>query len=178
MENPKKLQVISLHLVISCTALILAFPLHANPPQKNAHTPSRKTDSAGSTLWVSETTHNVYRVRIEGNTLFADWVNIPPSEAQQGAYIRTECHRTGTKWIGTTTSYLRCEMEQPNHPTYVHWCHILTRTEVLEIAPNRISGRAEALKRFDCHKCQALEKEWKTFDWIPKNSGNSKPPAP
>ena len=178
MRNSGKLRAASLGWIIGCLALVPATALQASSPQKTGHTPSHKTASTGSTLWVSEVTHNVYRVRIQGSTFTADWVNIPPSEAQQGAFIRTECHREGTKWIGTTTSYLRCEIEQPNHPLYVHWCHILTQTQISEIAPNRITGRAEALKRFDCHKCQVLEKEWKAFDWIPKNSANGRPPAP
>ncbi|MGH9432255.1 MAG: hypothetical protein ACRD3T_12010 [Terriglobia bacterium] len=120
-------------------------------------------------MWKSETTKNKYRIQVSANSLTAVWTNIPKSMRQQGAYVRTECRRVGTKWIGTTRSYLpfSCGTEKAGHEPPVHWCHILTRTEISSIAPGRIEGRGEALKAFDCDHCKILQKEWKPFTWAP-----------
>ena len=140
--------------------------LAAGRTQKSVETPSSPKNSLPS-YWISATTRNVYRVRVKGNTLVAEWVNVPATEAGKGAYIRTECHRAGKRWIGTTSSFLRCETATGQGKPYSNWCHILTRTEIFDVSAGRIAGRAEALKRFDCRRCVALEKEWKSFTWSP-----------
>ena len=47
------------------------------------------------------------------------------------------------------------------------------------LTENRLTGLGEALKRFDCSKCQVLEKEWKDFVWVPlppkKGAGHEVP---
>ncbi|MGH9355475.1 MAG: hypothetical protein ACRD10_05035 [Terriglobia bacterium] len=134
--------------------------------QKSQKTPPPAENSLPS-YWLSATTNNVYRVRVKGNTLMADWVNVPATEVGRGAYIRTECHRAGKRWAGTTHSFLRCETATGQGKLYSNWCHILTRTEIFDVSAGRIAGRAEALKRFDCHRCIAREKEWKSFTWSP-----------
>lgn len=140
--------------------------LAAGRSQKSGETPPSAETSLPS-YWLSATTRNVYRVRVKGNTLMADWVNVPAAEAGRGAYIRTECHRVGKRWVGTTKSFLRCETATAQEKPYSNWCHILTRTQIFDASAGRIVGRAEALKRFDCQRCVALEKEWKSFTWSP-----------
>ncbi|MGH9327455.1 MAG: hypothetical protein ACRD2B_12330 [Terriglobia bacterium] len=151
-------------LTVALVIVLAKAALAVDPAQAAQARSSPRPPEVISGLWVSETTHNIYRVRIKGGTLYAEKVNIPPNELQHGAYIRTECRREGNRWIGTTNSYLRCEMgaQKP----YVHWCHVVTRTEISAISQNRITGQAEALKRFDCHQCKVLEKEWKSFTWV------------
>ena len=127
---------------------------------------------AGSSIpamWKSETTRNEYRIHVSASSFTAVWTNVPKTMQHQGAYIRTECRRIGSKWIGTTRSYLpfSCGSGGAGHPPAVHWCHILTRTEISSIAPGRIEGRGEALKSFDCDHCRILQKEWKPFTWGP-----------
>ncbi|MGH9376072.1 MAG: hypothetical protein ACRD1J_07885 [Terriglobia bacterium] len=117
--------------------------------------------------WLSATTRNVYRVQMKGTTLTADWVNIPKPEAERGAYIRTECHRAGKKWVGATKSFLRCETENKQGRPYSNWCHILTQIQISDVSAGRIEGKAEALKRFDCRQCRALDTQWKNFVWSP-----------
>lgn len=140
--------------------------LAAGPSQKPQKTPPQDQPSLAS-YWLSATTRNVYRVRVTKSTFVADWVNVPKAEAQRGAYIRTKCHRAGKRWVGATKSFLRCETGNGQENSYSNWCHILTRTEISDVSAGRIAGRAEALKRFDCRRCVALEKEWKNFTWSP-----------
>jgi hypothetical protein len=120
-------------------------------------------------MWRSETTGNVYRVRVEGDTLFAEWVNIPPDLARRGAYVRTECRRLGSEWIGTTRSQLSLpctEVSGPHgHPT--SWCSLVTRTEINTVSSDRITGRAQAPHRLDCRSCKLIEADWKNFVWVP-----------
>jgi len=120
-------------------------------------------------LWRSETTGNVYRVHIEAETLYAEWVNVPPDLARGGAYLRTECRRLGSKWIGTTRSRLRLPCTEVSsakgHPT--GWCSLVTRTEINTVSADRITGRAQAPRRLDCQSCKLLEAEWKDFVWVP-----------
>lgn len=155
--------------ILSC-GFILAlarlplFGQDAKPPlpakQPAAH-------SAQGTIWKSETTQKEYRVRIEKGRFYAEWVNIPPDSAKQGVYIRSECRRVGTKWIGTSRVFLLCPESQANgNPT--KGCAWTFRFEVDEISPNRISGRSESLRDFDCQKCEVRQTGWGNFVWVPK----------
>ncbi|HUY15156.1 MAG TPA: hypothetical protein VMX16_16235 [Terriglobia bacterium] len=139
---------------------------------RGAHSTVHSTPHPAASIpavWKSETTKSEYRIQVSANSFTAVWTNIPKPMQQQGAYVRTECRRMGSKWIGTTRSYLpfSCGAGSAGHPPAVHWCHILTRTEISSIAPGRIEGRGEALKSFDCDHCRILQKEWKPFTWAP-----------
>lgn len=120
-------------------------------------------------LWRSETTGNVYRVHVQADTLYAEWVNIPPDLARRGAYVRTECRRLGSKWVGTTRSRLRLPCTEATgangHPT--QWCSLVTRIELDTVAADRITGRGQAPRRLDCQSCKLLEADWKDFVWVP-----------
>jgi hypothetical protein len=118
-------------------------------------------------VWKSEVTGNEYRVRLSGDTLDALWINIPPGLARRGAYIRTECRRVGSKWIGTTRSYLPCPTEEGARNSSPKSCPLVTRIEFDTVTPARISGRAQTRKRFDCEHCRILETAWADFVWVP-----------
>ena len=120
-------------------------------------------------LWRSETTGNVYRVRVDADTLYAEWVNIPPDLARHGAYVRTECRRLGARWIGTTRSRLRlpCTVVAGPQGHPAGWCSLVTRTEINAVTADRITGRAQAPRRLDCRSCKLLEADWKDFVWVP-----------
>ena len=126
--------------------------------------------TAAGSVWKSQTTGHEYRVSIQGDVLRAEWVNLPAELVRQGAYVRTECRRVGGKWIGTTRSRqpLPCtEVTTPEkrHPTA--WCSLVTRIEIDSIAPDRVTGRAQAPIRLDCQACKLLDAEWKDFVWTP-----------
>jgi hypothetical protein len=119
-------------------------------------------------VWTSETTGNDYSVRIEGDVFRADWVNLPPAMAKQGVYLRTECHRMGSKWVGVSDSRLPCSVGAEANDRVIRWCQLRTRIEIDSMAPDRITGQAEGLKRVDCQECKILESGWKDFVWVPK----------
>lgn len=152
--------------------LIFAIPqisLALGPKQSAgaAHSKAAAETTTFPPLWSSETTHNVYRVRIDGSVLRAEQVNVPPEAAKQGAYVRTEARKTGGKWVGTSKTYVRLTKGQAGKPQQSNWCHLVTNTEILTLSPERITGRAEALEQVDIPKCQVLKKEWKDFVWVP-----------
>jgi len=129
------------------------------------------SEAAPARVWKSLTTGHEYRVRIEGDVLRAEWVNIPPDVARQGAYVRTECRRVGSKWIGTTRSRLPLPCTEVTAPDGRHpsaWCSLVTRTEIDSVSADRIAGRAQAPTRLDCQACKLLDAEWKDFTWTPK----------
>lgn len=156
-----------LFVTVALVIVLAQAALALGPAQVAGAKSSLRSPGGIPALWVSETTHNIYHVRIEGNTFYAEKVNIPPSEIQQGAYIRTECRRKGSRWLGTTRSVVQLEAGDPHQPREAHWCHLVTRTEIFNVTAERITGRAEALKRVDIPQCRILEKEWKNFVWAP-----------
>lgn len=117
-------------------------------------------------IWKSETTEKEFRVRVEKDRLTAEWVNIPPDGAKQGAYIRSECRRVGEKWVGTSQVFLPCAL--PGDQKATHACHMTLRFEVDSISRDRITGGGESLRQFDCQSCKVLETAWAKFVWVPK----------
>jgi hypothetical protein len=126
------------------------------------------TKASPARIWKSETTGNEYRVHIEGDTFRADWTNLPRDFVQHGAYVRTECRRVGSKWIGTTRSLLPCSGGAGPNTKVLNWCPLVTRTEINTIQADRITGRAQAIHSSDCQSCKVLEAVWKDFVWAPK----------
>lgn len=126
-----------------------------------------KVVDAPERVWRSLTTGREYRVRVQNERLTAEWVNIPLNERQRGAFIRTECRRTGTRWIGTSDSFLPCESVEGGKRVS-NWCRLTTKFEIHLMTDARISGRAEAPRRFDCRTCKILEPVWASFEWTPR----------
>lgn len=155
-------------------ACVVTFPqlsakrLEAQQAKASAPKALKKEAPAPARVWRSLTTGKEYRVRVEGQSLYAEWVNIPPALAERGAYIRSECRRVGTKWIGTSRSYLPCTLTEGGKEQIRNWCRLLTRIEIDAATETTITGRAEGLRRFDCKTCKILETVWKDFRWIPK----------
>jgi hypothetical protein len=143
-------------------------PPHKTPPQVT-RPPAR--------VWRSLTTGKEYSVRVTGQTFYAEWVNIPPALVQGEAYIRSECRRVGTRWVGTSRSHLPCDtMEGTRHVQ--NWCNLATGIEIDSITTDRITGRAEAIRRFDCEHCRILEKVWAKFEWVPREETRIPESAP
>jgi hypothetical protein len=134
-------------------------PAGGKPPQPRG---------ALAKVWVSETTHHEYRVRIEQDVFYAEWVNLPPAAAKLGAYVRTECRHTGAKWIGTTRIMQACAKSGEAAGKMTRACRMTLRFEVDAVSPERISGRIESLRDFDCEKCEVRQTGWADFIWVPK----------
>jgi S1-C subfamily serine protease len=119
-------------------------------------------------IWRSETSGKEYRLWIKDKQLHAEWTNIPPEFAAKGAYIRSVSRRVGSKWVGESHSYLPCSMGNGKEEHIANFCHLTTGFKLDSMTDKKITGRGEALRRFDCKTCKVLEKEWKDFVWVPK----------
>jgi len=118
--------------------------------------------------WKSQTTGNEYRVWVEKDAFHAEWANVPEDMARHGAYLRTLCRYTGSKWAGTSESLLPCTVGEGANQRTVNWCRLETQTEIDSIARDRITGRGQTIKRVDCQSCKVLETGWAAFVWVPK----------
>jgi hypothetical protein len=149
--------------LVACT---LAAPAARGQEREPGPPPPVKPEVgvAPGRVWRSLTTGKEYRVRVRNERFTAEWVNIPLQERQRGAYIRTECRRTGAKWIGTSQSFLPCESIEDGKPV-TNWCRLTTKFEIHQMTEGRIAGRAEAARRFDCRTCRMIEPVWANFEW-------------
>jgi len=139
----------------------------SNQPATPA-TPAPAATAAKGSLWTSQTTGKEYRVWTEKDQFHAEWANIPPEFTARGVYIRTVCNRKGAKWVGESSEYLPCSIGEGKQERIANFCRLTTGFELNSMTETKITGRTEALKRFDCAKCKILEKEWKDFVWVPK----------
>jgi hypothetical protein len=149
------------------TEWILA--LAAQQPTPPTKPPEFPAPPASARVWKSQTTGKEYLVWVENERLRAEWTNLPPEFAQEGAYIRTECRRVGTQWIGTSHCFLPfpCETSEKGKKV-TKWCRLTTRIEFSRVEADRMTGRAEGFLRFDCDRCRILESVMKDFEWTPK----------
>lgn len=132
----------------------------ADSPPKQIENPS-----PNSTIWYSKATHRDYRVQIVGGLFRADWVNLPAQAASQGAYVRTQCHREGSKWVGSSDVNLLFKLPRGNGTKL---CSFTVRFEVDLITAERIMGHSEALSSFDVKSCRIRNTTWGEFTWVPK----------
>ena len=131
---------------------------------KPAGTKSAAKATALPQIWKSASSGREYRVKIDGDRFTAEWSNIPSQAAKQGAYIRSECRRSGSRWIGTSRILLACAL--PDGKTKM--CPIILRFEVDFISSDRITGGGEILRDFDCSSCEVRKTGWGQFSWAPK----------
>ncbi len=119
-------------------------------------------------VWHSETTKHDFRVEVNKDLFRAEWVNLPAESAKKGAFIHTECRRTGSKWIGK--SNINMLVEIPGAPAGVETklCQITIRFEVDSVSPEKITGQGESLHSFDAPTCRVNETRWAPFTWVPR----------
>jgi hypothetical protein len=134
-------------------------------PKPPAAKPAAKANALPQ-LWKSTSTGREYRVKIDGDRFTAEWSNIPVLAAKQGAYIRSECRRSGARWVGTSHILLPCAPPDGK----MKMCPMTLRFEVDHISPDRITGGGEILRDFDCGSCEVRKTGWGPFSWTPKSS--------
>lgn len=145
----------------------IAFTLKAQQPA----TPKAQSASPPANLpevWTSQATKHDFRVKVEKDLFTAEWINLPPEAARQGAFIRTECRRSEKNWIGTSRVVLPCAAPGDAKGKATKACPMTLRFELSSISKDRIVGRSESLRNFDCEKCQVRETGWGDFVWVPK----------
>jgi hypothetical protein len=153
---------------------LLVFPLITAAAQK----PTSPAQAATATsnlasvplpkIWHSETTKHDFRVEVTKDLFRAEWVNLPPAAAKQGAYIRTECRRTGSKWVGRTSINMLFDIPGAPAGKDTKMCSLTMRFEVDSISPEKITGHSEALHAFDVNSCRVDQTSWGEFTWVPK----------
>jgi hypothetical protein len=146
----------------ACTSS--APPQQAGPPRPAATTPS--TPASTKDLWRSITTGKEYRVKIVGDTLTADWANVP-ADAPSGTSIHSECHKKGDKWIGTSAINMSCTLGKGKDEHIANSCHLTLQFEIDTVTKDKIAGRGQGLEQFDCTKCKVLMAGWGDFVWVP-----------
>jgi hypothetical protein len=168
----KTISVWNLVLALVWGAVLGGFSPPAATGQKS-EAPARKealtSAPALAKIWKSQVApYREFRVKVENDLFTAEWINLPPLSAKLGAYIRHECRRVGTRWIGTSRMLLPCA--KPGEPPgkITHTCPLTLRFEVEEISPERISGRGESLREFNCETCEVRQTGWARYVWVPK----------
>ena len=159
--------------LMTLMALLVLSPSMA-AGQKSA-TPAQTTPATSKPLrgqipkiWHSETTQHDFRVEVTNDTFRAEWVNIPPAAAKQGAFIHTECRRTGSKWIGRSSMNLLFGIPGAPAGKDTKVCSLTMRFEVDSISPEKITGHSEALHSFDVNTCRVDQTSVSEFTWVPK----------
>lgn len=158
---------------ITLMALLVISPIAAvaQNSANGAKTTPGASAAASSQLpkiWHSLSSQKDFRVEIKDDVFRAEWVNLPAAAVKMGAYIRTECRRTGTKWVGSSSVYQGVAISGAPPGKDVKMCHLTVRFEVDSITPEKIIFHSEAMRNLDAAKCQLLQTAWEEFAWVPK----------
>ena len=131
--------------------------------------PLKLSASIGSGLWTSLVTGSDYKVRVDGEYIYTEWVNLPSALQGTAAFSRSELRRVSGAWRGKTRARMPCTYQRLLEPPQVNWCSVENDIEIQSISSSRVEGRAFAPTKVDCRKCQVKASEWKSFAWIPKD---------
>jgi hypothetical protein len=157
-------------------------PLLANSPVRplgSTAKPDSSTSpiSAGEKVWTSLTVGRDYKMRGDGDYIYAEWI-LPPALQSTSAFMRLELKKSGDKWIGKARSLLPYEYKssygdywktgQRVGTANMNWCRVEVDIEINKLTDSRIEGQAHNFTSFDAKKCQPGKLEWKPFTWIPK----------
>jgi phage terminase large subunit-like protein len=121
----------------------------------------------GESIWTSTTDGRDYKVRINGDSIHAEWVNLPQALKKSSAFLRSELKKNGDKWIGQTTAYMPFDYQ--HDATKTIWCRVQADIEINTVSASRIEGQSQLPTSFSAKKCQPENAEWKPFAWIPKS---------
>jgi hypothetical protein len=158
---------------LTLTALLAGFgiiaPAAATAAQaKSAHTAPAAGDYPLPKVWHSESSKHDFRVEITNDLFRAEWINLPPEAAKQGAYIHTECRRAGSKWVGRSAISMLFAVPGAPPGKDVKLCSLTVRFEIDSVSAQKITGHSEALRNFDVKTCRVEQTAWGQFTWVPK----------
>lgn len=159
--------------ISALAALLVIFP--AAVPVEMPAAQAKPVSAAPATgnkplakIWHSEATQHDFRVEVSNDLFRAEWVNIPPAAAKQGVYIRTECRRSGSKWVGRSSLNMVFGVPGAPQGKDTKVCSLTVRFEVDSVSPQKITGHSESLRNFDVKTCQVEKTSWGNFTWVPK----------
>lgn len=159
--------------LVTLMALLVIVPFTAaaqkpTPPATPGDANSNPAFSKIPLIWHSEATKHDFRVEVTPDLFRAEWINIPPVAAKQGASIHTECRRTGQKWVGSSSVKMLFAIPGAPSGKDTKLCSLTVRFEVDSVSPEKITGHSESLRAFDVNACRVQETTWGEFIWIPK----------
>jgi S1-C subfamily serine protease len=152
------------------TALLITAHRQTAPLESVAKT---NGSFSSGTLWTSLTTGHDYNLKLDGDYLYVDWVNVPPDLRNSGGFLRGEIKKsTDGKWRGKSHMRLPCTYTQGRGAfarNVTNWCSRDVDIEIDLMSDKRIEGIASGPEKFNCKKCEAEgRQEQKSFTWIPK----------
>ena len=149
-------------------------PLDSTPEPQSDALPKLGEASTSSIagVWTSLATGHDYRVRRDGDHIYAEWVNMPAELNGTGAFMRTD-FKLGSDgvWHGETHGRLPCTYRNNwNGQNVVNWCSIHhTGTEINKLTDTRIEGISVRFEKLDCRKCEYRGEKKEPFTFIPKD---------
>ena len=127
---------------------------------------------AGIVVWTSLTTNHDYNIRRDGDYLYVDWVNIPPSISTAGGFMKAELKKNPDgKWRGKGHVGVTCTYRSGFGEYAQNVAKLCSRDDDIEIdllSDKRIEGIGAHWEKFDCRKCEPHGMEQKPFTFIPK----------
>lgn len=160
-------------MFMTLVALLAISPFTA--PAQTAPTPAKFAAAASAPInkplakiWHSETTMHDFHVEVNNDLFRAEWVNIPPAAAKQGAYIKTECRKSGAKWVGRSSINMLFGLPGAPAGKDTKMCSLTVRFEVDSVTSLKITGHSESLRNFDVKTCRVQQTTWGEFTWVPK----------
>ena len=162
MNLCQKIQIAGLACGLALAGWACSSAVSQEMPQSAAEQAHKLPD-----VWRSLTTGKEYYVRTDKTHFYAQWVNLPPVARQHGSYIHTVCKREKSKWVGTSDIYMPCVAGEGKKEKIGNACHLTLKFEIDSISDQRITGRGQTLKKFNCGACKVVETGWGKFEWVP-----------
>jgi hypothetical protein len=129
-------------------------------------------------IWTSVTSGRDFKIRIEGDYIYTEWVNLPSQLQNTVAFMRSELKKDGDKWAGKVRTRLPYSYKSAYFDFWktgqtvgtenVNWCSLESEFEIVKLTDSRIEGRAFDSASIDVKKCKPGKMEWHSFVWIPK----------
>ena len=60
-----------------------------------------------------------------------------------------------------------CVVGEGKNDKVANTCHLNLKIEIDSVSNDRITGRAQTLKKFNCGACKVIEAGWADFEWAP-----------
>ncbi len=127
---------------------------------KSGSIPSTESEER---VWTSMMTGSDYKLRVDGEHIYVQRVNLPAVLQSTPAFIRADLVKSGDKWVGTAISWLPYKDKRS-----VKWCRIEEALEYDKISDTRIEGKGNMWASTDVKTCTPKNPQLTSFVLIPK----------
>lgn len=111
-----------------------------------------------STIWSSLTSNHHFKVHVDGDHVYAEWVDIPADLQSAGAFSTIDVNKNGNIWTGKNRGFTTF--------TNGGGCHFEFDAEITSMSPTRIEGRVQAATSFNPQTCAGMRPKWADFVWV------------